>query len=144
MTACPNCKATAKVAEVRRLPSKGITRRRFACFECAYRWTEVEQTGEAEVKRRASLTDDDILEILTCTASNSQMAAQLGIDRSTVSAIRLGKTHRGRLPELPRWGASSCDRCVQWHRGRCSLGHPDPLEEGLHFARWCASYQEAA
>ena len=143
MTPCPNCLGDARVADVRRLAGKGITRRRYHCLSCDYRWTEAEQTGEAVPAQRRELTDEVLIEILTSLDSNNDVSARTGVDRSTVSAIRLGKIHAKRLPDLPRWQAATCEHCHQWEHGRCLLGLMDPIRSGISFARHCSYFQEA-
>jgi hypothetical protein len=90
------------------------------------------------MKRPTKLSDDAIRDILTCPASAGVLAQRHGVHRSAVGYIRQGKTHADRLPELPRWTVT-CDRCIHW-AGRCDLGHVDPEEEGVSFARDCASF----
>ena len=116
-----------------------------SCTSCDYRWTEAEQTGEAvPLRGRSPITDEVLEEILTSLDSNGDVSARTGVDRSTVSAIRLGKIHAKRLPDLPRWQAATCEQCHQWEKGRCLLGLPDPIRSGVTFARHCTYFQEAA
>ena len=90
--------------------------------------------------RPTKLSDDAIRDILTNPASHGAMAQRYGIHRSAVGYIRQGRMHADKLPELPRWTVS-CDRCIHWSGpGHCSLGFPDPLVEGVGFARDCASF----
>lgn len=93
--------------------------------------------------QRRSLSDDTIRLILTSTASHGVLARQLGIHRSAVSQIRLGRLHPHVAPELPRWAANlSCGQCLHWEAARsaCGLDFPDPVIEGHHFARDCACF----
>jgi len=88
----------------------------------------------------SKVSDDAIRDILTSPASHGTLARRWGLHRSAVGYIRQGKTHADRLPELPRWTVT-CERCTHWSRpGHCTLGFPDPLLEGISFARDCASF----
>jgi hypothetical protein len=84
------------------------------------------------------LPESTIREILTSPESHGVLARRYGLHRSAVSQIRVGKIHAKVAPELPRWTVT-CERCIHW-QGRCDLGHVDPEQEGLAFARDCASF----
>lgn len=85
-------------------------------------------------------------------ASNRAMATQLreeGIEITveTVRQIRIGRMYPDMVPKKEVLTGSSCDRCHHW-RGLeaiepCDLGHRDPVDEGLGFARFCATYKKA-
>lgn len=85
-------------------------------------------------------------------ASNRAMANQLreeGIEITveTVRQIRIGRMCPDMVPKKEVLTGSSCDRCHHW-RGLeaiepCDLGHRDPVDEGLDFARFCATYKKA-
>lgn len=93
--------------------------------------------------RRSTLSEDAIRLILTSTASHGTLAKQLGIHRSAVSQIRLGRIHAHIAPDLPRWVSNlNCAMCLHWEASRstCGLDFPDPHAEGLHFARDCACF----
>lgn len=85
-------------------------------------------------------------------ASNRAMANQLreeGIEITveTVRQIRIGRMYPDMVPKKEVLTGSSCDRCHHW-RGLeaiepCDLGHRDPVDEGLGFARFCATYKKA-
>jgi hypothetical protein len=55
-----------------------------------------------------------------------------------------GYRHRDLIapPAAPVLGPAdpSCERCREWRGERCSLGFPDPIEEGPGFARDCNLY----
>lgn len=91
--------------------------------------------------KAAPLPDDAVREILTAHhISHSEMARRLGRSHQTIAQIRLGQVYAHRLPELPRWTAGrTCEQCIHWV-GRCDLGFPDPVEEGIGFARECAGF----
>jgi len=46
------------------------------------------------------------------------------------------------LPDLE--STTTCEQCIHWSSERCGLGFPDPKDEGIEFARWCASFKGAA
>lgn len=97
---------------------------------------------------KARLTEEQIIEILTSTASHRTIGDRLGVHRSAVSLVRLGKIHASIAPHIPRWSTmQKCENCIHWQPERsepCDLGHRDPLEEGTAFARECATFERAA
>jgi len=157
---CPRCEAKARIIEVRRLTTGG-RRRRLECQNpsCGYRWTIREKASEPlppglpKPHRNSSgnrldieLTDDKLLLILERRdLNNVQLGKLLGCSRELIRQIRLGLAHAGRLPHVPRWSRTrpgrqrSCEQCGQW-LGYCSLGHPDPEEEGPEFAAECLDF----
>ena len=96
-----------------------------------------------------TLSADAVRDILLSAESTRVMADRYGVSRQSVSQIRLGRTHTGLFPEIPRREqppSVTCRDCCHWQPQRfepCDLGHPDPVIEGVGFASWCASYQEA-
>ena len=134
---------------MRKLLDRGIRRRWLQCTKCPHRWTSNEIIGEPQPRIRVELTDDILREILTGNDSPHELQRRYGINRTTVSSIRLGKIHARRVPDVPRWAPRrSCSSCQHWRIGddeipsRCSFGFPDPIEEGVWAARWCNLYQE--
>ena len=110
-----------------------------------------------------ALSEDQIRYILTSQESDAAIAAEVGVSRACVSKVRAGKSYLDVCPELPRRGPyappdqSSCFKCIHHkickiprggksrrvdERVTCTLGFPDPLQEGARFARWCSTYQE--
>ena len=87
-----------------------------------------------------------ILDILTSPESHRTLAQRYGCHHSVVAHVRDGKTHRNVWPEIARRSpALSCVRCQHWRLAvrECDLGFPEPLTEGLRFARSCINYREA-
>ena len=134
---CPQCGQTARaVLESRRMPDR--VRRRCACSGCGERFTTWE------------LRYDQI------SASVHQLAAERasrlldrfqGLEHAMASLRQLleSEINVTEVLSIPDLEASvTCEQCVHWGDGRCTLGHPDPTEEGVEFARWCASYQGVA
>jgi hypothetical protein len=92
---------------------------------------------------RRRLDEPTIRRILQSPASHGVLARELGVHRSAISQIRLGKIHAAIAPELPRWQPDlSCCVCIHWHPGDkvCSLDFPDPVLEGPQFARECSTF----
>lgn len=88
------------------------------------------------------LSEEAIYDMLTShDVSHGAMAKRYRCHRSAVALIRTGKTHRNVLPEIPRWGKHrTCVECAHWKDQGCDLGFPDPIEEGLWFARDCCTF----
>lgn len=115
---------------------------------------KVKETGIPPKPGKTRRFDDaTILRIRASLASNRAMAKQLqeeGVKISTelVRQIRAGMIYANLLPkDSAPTGGNSCDRCNHW-RGLeaiepCDLGHHDPIDEGLGFARFCATYKKA-
>ena len=59
---------------------------------------ERNRTACGERSGRSKLTDPDVLWIRSTTLSNAKIADLLGVDRSTISVIRSGRTWRHLLP----------------------------------------------
>lgn len=102
---------------------------------------------------RRTYSNHTIYRIRASLASNSAMARQLQdegikITAETVRQVRMGLIYRDLLPKgrTPA-GNGSCERCIHW-RGvdalePCDLGHRDPIDEGVTFARLCNTYKKA-
>lgn len=135
--ACPDCgEVGRRVMESRRLRDR--VRRRCVCSACDSRFTTYELRYD-------------------------QFTAQVDVMAATRAARLLGRfqaveaslaTLRQHLEEelnasdataIPMIQAEplSCEQCIHWEVERCDLGHPDPIEEGVGFAQWCATYAEA-
>lgn len=85
------------------------------------------------------------------TEPNTVVARQLrseGIKASAefIRQIRAGMIYRDLLPKnSAATDGRTCRSCIHW-RGidaaePCDLGHRDPLEEGIGFARWCNTFR---
>jgi hypothetical protein len=97
------------------------------------------------------LNAEQVRQILTTYhLTNADMARQLGCcSREAVRTIRQGLSYRNVCPEIPRWQARrharataehDCRLCKHWRHGGCDLGFPDPIEDGLGFAKECSCY----
>lgn len=133
---CPSCGMTGRaVVESRRMPDR--VRRRCACSGCGERFTTWELRHDQITHSVNKLAAERATRLLDrFQALEQSMAALRQLLESELQVVEvLG------IPD-PEGGAT-CEQCVHWD-GRCDLGHPDPLEEGVEFARWCASYQAGA
>lgn len=84
--------------------------------------------------------EEQIVEILSSTLSDGQLAKQFNISRSGLAQIRTGLTYASVRPDIPRRGTKTCFKCLHWHKHACSLEFPDPKEEGVRFASLCSSF----
>ena len=145
---CEKCGARPALLETRR-NSKGDVRRRYECNNCDVRWTD--WNGEAPPKGipEPKLTDEIILDILTDKSPRHVLSVRHGCSASTVGKVRRGELYPHVHPEIPRFkskskiGKKTCTKCNHYTGNRenpCSLGHPDPIEEGLNFAFYCPSF----
>jgi hypothetical protein len=93
---------------------------------------------------RAPLGEDAVRDILTSAEPHNILALRYNRNRSTIIAIRRGTSHATVLPGIPRQILTcTCKDCRHWVHGpepRCDLGFPDPLEEGVKFARDCSTF----
>jgi hypothetical protein len=95
------------------------------------------------------LTDEQIVEILLTTTSDSLASRLYGVSRQAVNNIRTGKSFSEIRPDIPRRKIQvkvkqlevSCLKCAYWDQDRCSFGFPDPASEGVQAAEDCAMYQ---
>ena len=112
----------------------------------------IRRTGAAPAGRQRLYSDELIARIHASLASNRAMAKRLAeegirIDTETIRQIRLGLIYADLMPAHRQPGSHSCDHCIHW-RGieavePCDLGHPDPIDEGMGFARDCSTYKKA-
>ena len=89
-------------------------------------------------------TEDEVRLILPSPESRASLASQFGKSKQTISHVRLGITHQGLAPDLPRRApARSCHSCRSWRFAPdpCFEGIPDAVTEGPTFARDCEFYQ---
>lgn len=91
-------------------------------------------------KRR--LSDEVAIKIKDSLESKAELAKRYGIAHSMVYQIQKGLIYG----DVPRLGPNdpSCERCREW-RGMestdpCGMGFPDPVIEGVGFARDCSVY----
>lgn len=134
---CPQCNESGRnVIESRRMPDR--VRRRCSCSHCGERFTTWE------------LRYDQISQTVNQIAA--ERAARLldrfqGLEQSMAALRRLLESELNvtevlGIPDME--ACVTCEQCIHWSDSSCDLGHPDPLEEGVEFARWCASYRGTA
>jgi len=95
------------------------------------------------------LTDQQIVEILLTTTSDTLTSKLYGVSRQAVNNIRTGKSFSEIRPDIPRRKIQvkvkqlevSCLKCAHWDQDECSFGFPDPASEGVQAAEDCAMYQ---
>lgn len=91
-----------------------------------------------------TLTDDQIRTILLSSDSHYEVGRKVGASAQVVSNVRYGLNYRKALPHLMRWRLNvACVGCHHWADGACSLGFPEPAQEGPGFARLCAAWHPA-
>ena len=78
-----------------------------------------------------------VFDVLTSSLSGADLARKYGKTRQAINLVRLGKSHVGVLPELPR--PKSCRKCIHWLRDSCGYGFPESIDES--FATYCNVYQ---
>lgn len=169
---CPECGRRGRTIESRLSLDRAYRRRRHECAS-GHRWTLFQalngtplapmpcaRTGRQLARRpqpspSRGFDEETIRFILTNKQLGAtRLARQLGCSRQMVYCVLRGETYRDVLPQLPRGLPSglpaprlqltrSCHRCQHW-RGRCTMGFPDPAEEGPSFAMECALYDEQA
>jgi transposase-like protein len=154
---CQNCHSTDTEVLESRKNSTG-RRRRHACKACGFRWTSYD--GEPPGRRggapkgkpmtqRPPLTAAEVKQILLSQQGHRTLALAMGRSPETVRQVRLGIIRANVHPEIARWQkpapkpkpgeGPSCYACQHWNE-RCTMGYPDPLEEGPAFAADCAIY----
>jgi hypothetical protein len=106
-----------------------------------------------ETKSRGRLLVRRILEYPP-SITHAQIAAEVGLGRETVRRVRFGERWADEAPEMlrmePDQAGRLCHQCVHWDSrdqtkqhmqlGRCGLGIPEPLLEGLAWARGCGAF----
>ena len=86
-----------------------------------------------------------VRDILLSPDSPKATAQRHNISRHTVEQIWFGVGHKKIFPEIPRRNSvvkHSCERCVMWLKGKCSLDFPEP-EQNLFFAKECNIFIKA-
>lgn len=148
MAFCEKCGGRAYVIEARRRPGDNI-RRRFQCKSCGDRWTVWNGERPPSAAPETRLSDEAIFDILTDRSPQPVLAQRHNCSLSAVGRIRRGEMHAKIHPEIPRFkdpvktGRKTCKKCnlyTGFPSDPCSLGHVDPIEEGLTFASYCSSF----
>jgi hypothetical protein len=128
------------------------------CKDCDHKFKRlVNDKGMAGVRRNPKadrrFSDETILAIRKQGASGNANWAQIGrnfnCSREMVRQICYGLIYRDSLPKdfrrPPGPADPKCDHCVEWMGTEaeypCRLGVPDPIIEGVGFARDCEFYE---
>lgn len=139
-----------------RVRSDNAVRRRRTCASCGHRWSTLEriyaklphpQKGKPVPRldpyRKRKLTSEQVLAIYHADLAQTtllELANRHGVTRETVRQIRAGETHRKLLANSD--GLHLCSNCIHWARSSyCTMGFPDPEEEGPTFAAECSLYE---
>lgn len=140
--ACPKCNGIMWSAGIRKTANGGY--RRMICRSCCYHEKrQLDDTGKLPPGNR-KFDAQQVREILEAEGTLYEIGQRFGCHRETVRQIRAGKLYKDLLPHnyLPQDPAGPrCDKCIHWSEA-CNLGFPDPVIEGLYFARDCAAWVE--
>lgn len=143
---CPNCGLSEHVLVMQTLRKPDGVHRRMVCTVCDHRWNQLDGDAPRQ-KRTGKLTEDQVREILLARDVNhASMARRFHKTLQAIRHIRYGWSYRDFCPEVERWdqgiGHATCTLCCHWRRESCGFGFPDPLEEGLTFARECLHFRK--
>jgi hypothetical protein len=150
---CPECGEMAFSTIASRMID-GERYRRKQCRACQYRVSEMgdrllpARRNTPGVRRPGArrFSAEQIAEMVALKGTTTLRAIgqQFGCSGETVRQIFAGMLYRDSLPEnyrpAPGPGDPSCEHCREWRGETCSLGFPDPIEEGPGFARDCNLY----
>lgn len=145
-----------------------VIHRRFECKECGYRFSrkDLAVLGAMKCPKErtwAQLSEAQVVAALTCTTPTKTLAAAWGVPYKTVERVRRREIYAWIQPHLPKWTAPArtkppersrpeavhkrkqrrwCTQCAHWDSdlGRCGLGWPDPLDDGIAYATECDDF----
>jgi len=104
------------------------------------------QVADSAVSHR-KLNAEQVAAVIASAKSHRALGQIYGVSGECIRQIRQGIIYRDLLPEgyrpPPRRGDPSCEHCRYWESESCGMGFPDPLEEGVGFARDCSLYEKA-
>jgi DNA-directed RNA polymerase subunit M/transcription elongation factor TFIIS len=140
MRECPECGGV--MVTTRSVARKSGRTRWMKCKNCNHRI--IERISDMKADRNRRFDADTIEAIRKSPDGRRVLSHRYGCSETMIRDIRIGKAYRDLLPEgfrsPPGPDDPSCETCRFWEDG-CSMGFPDPAEEGLGFARDCALYQ---
>lgn len=156
---CESCGGdSCKVLESRPI-TRTVRRRRWICLTCNHRWTiytnKKGETVKSPPKNKPysqqrprtgrKLKHDEVKFILTTEFNNKDLGERFNLSRETIRLIRIGSIYKDVHPDIPRLKPKpsikpSCRKCVNW-KGRCLMDIPDPVVEGVRFAKDCIFYE---
>ena len=145
---CPNCNDELNVFVDKTTKTADGVIRRMSCFACGYQWKALNGETRVNSPRTPRLTDDAVRDILNSrTASHGFMARKYRKSREVIRHIRYGMSYVESCPDVERWdpiqSRALCTQCQNWREGRCAFEFPDPIEEGVQFARECLQFARA-
>jgi Zn ribbon nucleic-acid-binding protein len=153
---CPACSAEKSFSIITSRVVKGQRYRQRQCRECGYKTSELggqpvaDRRGAPGVRSSNSkFTSDQIAEMVALkgTLSLREIGRMFNCSGETVRLIYAGKVCRNLLPAgyrpPPQPSDPSCEQCKLWNGQECRMGFPDPIEEGVEFARDCSLYERA-
>jgi hypothetical protein len=127
---------------------RGERYRRFQCPKCGHKETRLGENSDQllqgrRVRRNRRFDAETVMAIRKSEDGRRVLAERYGCSQEMIRTIRAGILYRDLLPEgfrtPPGPGDLSCEQCRYWAEG-CTMGFPDPAEEGLGFARDCAVF----
>jgi hypothetical protein len=133
------------------------TYKRWKCKSCGYFLSlnapDIDSLSPEEIIRRSHepkrrLPDAAVIAIRNARGSKQAIGDEYGVSREMVRQIQAGLVYRDLLPENfrrpPGPNDPSCERCREWRglesANPCGMGFPDPVIEGVGFARDCSLY----
>lgn len=138
-----------------RVRSDNAVRRRRICASCGHRWSTLEriykklphpQKGQVTPRlrpHRGKLTTEQVLAIYHADTDKTPLLAlaeKYGVSREAIRQLRAGLTYKSVLAETG--SMQLCSNCIHWARtGYCTMGFPDPEEDGPAFAADCNLYE---
>lgn len=143
---CPECGGVTVVTKSRMLASGRS--RRMECKTCNHAFN-VSESGNTRPRLRR-FDAADIRTIRESLDGRRLLAKQYNCSAEMIIAIRAGRLYRDLLPEglrnPPGPGDPSCEQCREWLgpdvKQPCRFGFPEPVSEGLRFARDCAVFHQ--
>ena len=145
-----DCQCGAQMNLVNSRMQRGERYRRFNCPACGRKETRLGENADRSLPQFRSMANRrfDVATIEAIRRSDDGrrvLAKRYGCSQEMIRSIRAGIAYRDMLPEgfrsPPGPGDPSCERCRFWDAEACTMGFPDPTEEGLGFARDCSLYQ---
>ena len=146
---CPNCGDTTSTFVDRTYRVSDGVMRCMTCCACRHQWKELNGEIRTSAPRTPRLNDDAIRDIIESrSVGHGTMARKYRKSREVIRHIRYGWSYVDACPGLERWNPglakANCSRCLNWRRDHCAFEFPDPLEEGMGFARECLQFRERA
>jgi transposase-like protein len=145
MIRCVSCSGINLRVIRSQLTLAGHRRRRWHCNGCSHRWTTFEENAAPPRERRKprprikgcrSLTNAEAAAIMLSAATSRVLAAEYGMTRQAILAIKSGRHYRDVYAALGL-NCNDCSACRFWDKG-CSFGFP---EAGGDFSKHCTLFE---